>query len=138
MKDKNSRNGLLYFLVVLVTIVVYLVIYMNCRSLKNSIYEENGYYENNLKRQPVNNIIAVTKKVEPTTTNKIILSSNNITTKVGKKIKITAMLVPYSSNNNKKLVWESSDPSIATVDNNGNVVALKEGEVTITVRTKNG
>ena len=37
-----------------------------------------------------------------------------------------------------KLIWTSSDETIATVDENGNVKALKEGTVTITVTTEDG
>ena len=37
-----------------------------------------------------------------------------------------------------KLTWSSSDPSIAKVDQEGNVTILKRGEVTITVKAANG
>jgi uncharacterized protein YjdB len=37
-----------------------------------------------------------------------------------------------------KYTWISSDPSIATVGSKGVVKGVKEGTVTITVRTANG
>ncbi len=37
----------------------------------------------------------------------------------------------------KDVTFESSDSSIATVDNNGNVTALKEGTVTVTIKSAN-
>ena len=37
-----------------------------------------------------------------------------------------------------KLRWKSSDPSVATVDSEGNVTILKAGKVTITVTAENG
>lgn len=37
-----------------------------------------------------------------------------------------------------KLIWTSSDESILTVDENGNIKALKEGTATITVTTEDG
>lgn len=36
------------------------------------------------------------------------------------------------------LIWESSDDSVVTVDKDGKIKALKAGEVTITVKTKDG
>lgn len=38
----------------------------------------------------------------------------------------------------KNVIWSSSDPSIATVDNNGNVKGIGKGECTITVTTEYG
>ncbi len=53
----------------------------------------------------------------------------------------TAVLVATLQPENAKqvkLIWTSSDETIATVDENGNVKALKEGTVTITVTTEDG
>ena len=49
---------------------------------------------------------------------------------VGKGINLTATVAP-SNATDKTVAWESSDPSIATVEN-GTVKGLKEGAVTIT------
>ncbi len=38
----------------------------------------------------------------------------------------------------KSVTWSSSNPSIATVDSNGKVTAIKEGVVTITATTNDG
>lgn len=53
------------------------------------------------------------------------------------KAVLKATLIPENAKK-VKLIWSSSDESIATVDKNGNIKALKEGEVTITVKTEDG
>ncbi len=64
-----------------------------------------------------------------------ITGSSSVT--VGSSIKLSVTLKP-SNATTKKLTWKSSNPSIATVDENGNVKGLKTGKVTITVTTENG
>ena len=44
---------------------------------------------------------------------------------------------PISVNANKTITWESSAPEIATVDENGVVIAIAPGEATITAKTSN-
>ncbi len=56
---------------------------------------------------------------------------------VGNSIKLTVTIKPDNAEA-QKLTWKSSDTSIATVDENGNVKGLKAGTVTITVTTPNG
>lgn len=53
--------------------------------------------------------------------------------------KLTATVAPEDASN-KKVIWTSSHPDIATVDENGNVdfVGLGPAVVTITVRTEDG
>lgn len=53
---------------------------------------------------------------------------------VDETLKLQANVSP-SNAQDKSVMWKSSDESIATVDNNGNVKALKPGVVTITVTT---
>ena len=64
-----------------------------------------------------------------------ITGSSSVT--VGSSIKLSVTLKPENATT-KKLTWKSSNPSIATVDENGNVKGLKTGKVTITVTTENG
>ncbi len=50
---------------------------------------------------------------------------------------LTATVHPENATNTD-VTWTSSDPSIATVDENGKITAVKEGEVTITVTSSDG
>lgn len=56
--------------------------------------------------------------------------------KVGGSKQLSATAAPASSP--EKLIWASSDPSIATVDQNGLVTGLKKGNVTITCTSEFG
>ena len=56
---------------------------------------------------------------------------------VGGTIKLTAKVTPDNATN-KSVTWSSSNPSIARVDQNGNVTGLKAGKVTITATTADG
>ena len=59
----------------------------------------------------------------------------NLDTK--KAYQLSADVIPVSAEN-KNVTWESSNPSIATVDENGLVTAKSYGETTITVKTEDG
>lgn len=59
----------------------------------------------------------------------VITPSGNITLDVGEKKKLTA---------DKDVTWSSSDPTIVTVDENGNITGIKEGTATITATDSNG
>lgn len=56
---------------------------------------------------------------------------------VGKKLKISAKIHPENAEI-KSLSWESSDESIASVDQQGNVNCLEAGNVTITCNADDG
>ena len=189
MKNRNNRNFLIYFVLVIVTIFVYLVIHISFGAISKEIYQcnvgipKNSIYTvktgdslekiarmynipieklreaNNMKdndvlypgqeivipkddgndstdKQPINNIITK-KDEEPVEIDKITLSSDKITMTIGSKKKIHIMVEPLDAPKDD-IVWVSSDPSIASVDSNGNIIAHKEGKVTITVKTKDG
>lgn len=55
----------------------------------------------------------------------------------GNSSKITATVVP-SNATNPSVKWVSSSPDVATVDDSGNVTALKEGSTTITCTAVDG
>ncbi|MEB3750300.1 VWA domain-containing protein [Geobacillus icigianus] len=65
------------------------------------------------------------------------LGSYQATMNVGDTQEISVTIVP-SDATNKTLAWTSSDPSVASVDQNGMVTARKPGPVTITVRATDG
>ncbi len=62
----------------------------------------------------------------------IKLNKNTLTLKVEEEELLTATIAPDNADN-KAIKWSSSNEQIASVDNNGNVVALKAGEVWVKV-----
>ncbi len=56
---------------------------------------------------------------------------------VGETLTLNATISPANADNGA-VVWSSSDENIATVDANGNVTALSEGSVSITVTATDG
>ena len=67
----------------------------------------------------------------------ITLNQNSATLAEGKSLQLTADIVP-SNASNKTLIWESTNPEIATVDANGKVNALKQGSTIIVVKSTDG
>lgn len=68
---------------------------------------------------------------------RLVLGDYDPTMNVGKEQRIPVAIEPADATN-KTLAWTSSDPSVASVDQNGMVTALKPGTVTITVRSTDG
>jgi len=62
------------------------------------------------------------------------LDKTAITLKEGASEQLTAITDPP----NMEVTWSSSDTSVATVDSNGKVTAIKKGQVSITATTING
>ena len=65
------------------------------------------------------------------------LSETTKSIKVGEEFTLKATVFPTDAAN-KEVTWASDKSDIATVDNNGKVKGVKEGEATITVTTKDG
>ena len=140
---KHNKNGLIYFLTVVVTIIVYLVIHLYCNGVRNELLKEHEGYENNNSKQPINNIISIVKKDTPIDDKKpreitsIKFSKKKISDKIGDTLKLVAEIKPIGLTS-AKLTWKSSDDSIVSVDENGRITGLKAGTAIITVTSKNG
>lgn len=68
----------------------------------------------------------------------ITLSDSKISLKEGGSYKINASISPSNTTDDKTLTWTSSNPSIASVDSDGNVTAKKAGTTVITATSVNG
>ena len=64
------------------------------------------------------------------------LSKTSLSLDAGETATLTATVKP-SNATNKKITWSSSDTSVATVDSNGKVTALKAGNATIKAQSSN-
>ena len=62
----------------------------------------------------------------------VTLSATEIKLKAGKSQKLTATVLPNNATNSG-LTWTSSNPDVASIDANGTITAVKEGEAVITV-----
>lgn len=66
----------------------------------------------------------------------ITLNQENIVLTEGDSYTLTSIIKPDNTTN-KQVTWSSSDSTIVSVDNYGNVKALKSGEANIVVKTSN-
>jgi len=67
----------------------------------------------------------------------VALNSTNLTVLKGDSSILTAEILPYNSTT-QTLIWKSSDPSVATIDQSGKVTAVGMGTATITCITTDG
>jgi len=67
----------------------------------------------------------------------IILTPESASIEEGSTLTLSIAIAP-SNATNKNVTWFSGDTTIATVNQNGSVTALKEGEVSITATTSDG
>ena len=67
----------------------------------------------------------------------IIISAENNKTAIrpSERLQLTATILPENAND-KSLIWTSSDPQVATVDESGLVTGHLAGEITITARNE--
>ncbi|WHQ77622.1 Ig-like domain-containing protein (plasmid) [Latilactobacillus curvatus] len=65
------------------------------------------------------------------------MNQKTATMKVGETKQLTATVAPEDATN-ILVEWESSDPAVATVDQNGLVTIVKDGTADITVTTDDG
>ena len=67
---------------------------------------------------------------------RIILSMTEKTLKVGDKTKLSVTIIP-STVTNQNIIYESTNQNIVTIDNKGNIEAIKEGTADIIVKEVN-
>ncbi len=67
----------------------------------------------------------------------VFISSYKSSVAVGDSYRFSTAVYPENAGN-KDVSWTSSDPSVASVDTDGTVHGLKEGNVTITATSKDG
>jgi len=69
------------------------------------------------------------------TVNQMVISEDSAVLEVGGSMKLNVTVLP-SNAANKRVIWSTSDPTVATVDETGTVKALKEGQVIITATSE--
>ena len=67
----------------------------------------------------------------------ISIDKQSVTLEDGEKIKLNVSYTPENTNDNKTVTWSAYDNSIATVDKNGNVTAIKKGYSCVWARVGN-
>ncbi len=67
----------------------------------------------------------------------IKLNPTSVNLSVGESKSITATIYPTNATN-KGVIWESHNPNVATVDQNGNITAVGVGNTTVTCTAKDG
>ncbi|MCM1467762.1 MAG: Ig-like domain-containing protein, partial [Alistipes sp.] len=68
---------------------------------------------------------------QPVDINGIVLSSDSLILTAGSKETLEAAVLPANTTESGEVTWKSSNTSVATVDNNGNVTAVAEGTAAI-------
>lgn len=69
---------------------------------------------------------------------KIYLDTNSLILELNSTKKLNTTILPEETTESKNVKWESSNPNVVEVDENGNITAISEGFATITVSTLNG
>ena len=82
-------------------------------------------------------VIAVVFAMKGKAVSEVTLNKNSITIVEGKTGHLVCTVTPDDAKD-KTLTWESSNESIATVDEEGTITARAEGSCTVTVSSKNG
>jgi len=80
--------------------------------------------------------VTVTKK--PVPIESVSLNKTTLTLEEQQAETLVATINPSNTTDDTTLTWKSSNPEVATVDQEGKVTAIKEGSATITVTTVNG
>lgn len=80
-------------------------------------------------------LVSVTAK--PVPVESISLDETEITLKIKEKLTLTATIIPDTATN-QNVAWNSSNPAVVSVDDDGNLEALALGNATITAVSEDG
>lgn len=90
-----------------------------------------------VRENGVKDTVKITVEPEKIEAQSVSLNKTSMRLKAGESETLTATLLPHNITE-KKLEWTTDKPSVAKVDQNGKVKAVKEGTAVITVTTTNG
>ena len=111
--------------------------FANCSTLKN-IYYDGSYHQWNLINIGDDNQYLTNANLHAVTPlEKITLNQTSITMLPNSTYKLSVTFTPDDATY-KDVKWTSSDESVATVDSNGIITAVKEGMATITCTSAYG
>ena len=79
----------------------------------------------------------ITLTVLPTIAESLVLTNTGVNMQVGDTFQLTALITPATTTD-KTLKWESSNPSVVSVDNKGLLTAHALGEATVLATTSDG
>ena len=124
----NTRKKIDIVTKVALIIIIILLLLHNCTLMKENKSDPNGNVD----------IIEIDcDNNQCSSISSLSFAQRSISVKEGNKQKLVVIVKP-SSLASSKFKWKSSDESIATVNDDGVVTGLKEGQVTITVTSSNG
>ena len=135
-KNQKWKDRLDWIIKIVLIIIIILLLIHNCQLQKKE----------NHKPTPNGNVDIIEiicsrgacRKTPPVEVTEISFFQESLSIQIGNAITLIPKIYPTSSSATLKLIWKSSDPSIATIDDNGVVKGLREGIVTITVTSSNG
>lgn len=103
--------------------------------LDNVIISAGGFTVKNLSTSEISEILSAISVVVPVES--IVASTNYLSINVGETRQITYNILPANATD-KTVTYSSSDNSKVSVDQLGNIRALEEGDVLITITCSNG
>ena len=96
---------------------------MNLYGLREGKTQLEAYKEGEEKPFLIKDINAIKRN----RITKLILADDTLALGIGDKRKIKCDYIPEDADNTNKIMWKSSDETVACVDNMGNIMARKEG-----------
>jgi uncharacterized protein YjdB len=124
LKPLNKKK-----IIILVVLVISIIALCGQAFIASSVKADSKAASSSTYKDPNQNKFPVTS---------VSLSSKTLAMKIGDKVKLTATIKPANTSN-KKLIWQSGNLKVATVNlKDGTVTAKGKGTTTITVITSSG